>query len=429
MTERYSLPRRGRPLVAFFDHADSFEDFYTHYGVSHQSFASEWHGSGNHAFVRLIQGSIADVIWYEFSLSPTIRAAVHSWCGCRVRFVSTSWLHQAMWHTFYLSRHAWRLQPFKSLYAFLASYSASLSLDFFINLIRDRADILFCQDYSNGRFDLLIVLARLLGIRVVAYHAGSSPERYIGKLFKRFTIKRADRILASSRREAEMLVARFGVARERISVLLTPIDTEAFRPIDRAEACKIAKLEQEHRYILYVGRLDDRVKRISMLIDCFGRVAGRFEQAVLLIAGDGNDRKLLEGRARKLPSGKVRFLGWRSGAEQLAPLYALADCLVLVSRSEGFPTVVGEAMACGTPVIATDVGGVSELVADGSNGWLLEPESDEAIAESLAAALAEALSIGEETVAMRRHARSSALNQVSHAAVCGQLKSLLESER
>ena len=427
MTEAVA-PAVARPRLCFFDHADAFEDFYPHYGVSQSDFMRGWHGSGNHALVRLLQRCVADVLWLQFSVDPQQPEALHPWCGCRVRFIATSWLHRLLWRGYYLTRHGWRLRPLYPIYALVSTYSASLAWGLLKQLRREKPALLFCQDYSSGRFDVLILLGRILGVRVVAYHAGSTPQHYASQRIKRRTLKRAHCLLASSRREAEMLATTYGVPRDRLAVLLTPIDTEAFRPMHRSQACADAGLDPDRLYLLYVGRLDDRVKRVGLLIDRFAGLAVRLPRAVLLIVGDGGERAELERRAQaSAPADTIRFLGWKQGAGELAPLYAAADCLLLVSRSEGFPTVVGEAMACGTPVIATDVGGVGEIVQPGINGWLLPAAADDVVGAALEQALVEAVGPGRPALAMRAAAREAAVQQVSYAAAARVLQACLGS--
>ena len=75
--------RAGRPLIAFFDYPDVFEDFYPHYGVDQRSFATRWAGTGNHAFLSLLQREVGDVVWYAFSLTPELDEARHEVVGCR----------------------------------------------------------------------------------------------------------------------------------------------------------------------------------------------------------------------------------------------------------------------------------------------------------------------------------------------------------
>src|SRR4051794_29035542 len=97
-----------RPRIAFFDYVDVFEDFYPHYGVDQQAFAERWAATGNHAFVRLLQRELAEVVWYELSLSPQLDEAVHAVTGCRVRMLRSSALHRLLWRGFYLAPGSWR---------------------------------------------------------------------------------------------------------------------------------------------------------------------------------------------------------------------------------------------------------------------------------------------------------------------------------
>jgi glycosyltransferase involved in cell wall biosynthesis len=416
---------RKRPLIAFFDYPDVFEDFYPHYGVDQRKFATQWAATGNHAFVAALQREVGDVIWYAFSVAPELAEARHAITGCRVRFLASSWLHRHLWRWFYLPGPAWRWRGAYPAYAVVASYVALASYPFIQMLRRDRPDYFFVQDYATGRFDVLLVLARTLGVPLIAYHSGSQPEKYVGRLAKRWTIPHAGSLIASSQDELEMLATRYHVPRERLVVILTPIDTSTFRPLDRCEACRAAGLDPARRYLLFVGRLDDPVKRLSPLIRTFATLAGEHRNVDLLIAGKGPDEEKLRRLAGEQVPGRVRFLGWVSRTEVKALLYNVADCLVLNSRSEGFPTVVGEAMACGTPVLASRVGGVGELVVEEETGWLFPPGDEEALRGRL-------LHIGthpEFVAAMRPQVRNLAESRVSPAVVGAALRSCFENAR
>jgi glycosyltransferase involved in cell wall biosynthesis len=391
------------PRIAFFDYPDVFEDFYPHYGVDQQAFATTWAATGNHALVRLIQRELADVTWFELSLAPTVGADVHHVTGARVVFVRSSAAHRLLWRAFYLAPGAWRWQQ-RAFPAFelAASYLAPLSRGLLRALRADPPDLIFGQDYASGRFDVLLALGRALGVPVVAYHSGSAPERYVGRLAKRITVRRADRLLVTSEAERRMLVEGFGASPERVAVMLTPIDTERFRPS-----------AARRREVLYLGRLDDRVKRVSRLIRAFAEVAS---DAELVIAGTGRDEQRLRRLASGLAPERVRFLGWVS---ETSALLASAHCLVLPSIMEGFPTVVGEALASGTPVIGTAVGAIPELVVPGRTGWLVPPEDHRALVD----ALGEALSSDLEP--MRAEARRVAEARLAPAAVAAELRRLL----
>ena len=408
-----------RPNIAYFEYHDVFEDFYPKYGVSQQMLAETWTGSFTYSLLTLVQREFGDVVWYAFSLAPEPTATRHRVAGCRVRMMRSSLLHRAMWRCFYLPKAAWRWRRLYRWYATPASYVATLSWPFMRALLRERPDAVLVQDYANGRFDLLVLLARCLGVPIIAFHSGSSPDGYLGRWAKRWTIPRADWLLASSAAERRRLISLYRVAPEKVLVVLTPIDTVAFSPMDRRAACAAVGVSPDRRYVLFMGRLDDHVKRVSALIRAFAAVADRFESVDLIIAGDGADRESLHHAADAgAPAGRVRFVGWVGAIADRACWYNSADCVVLPSRNEGFPTVVGEALACGTPVLASDVGGVAELVIPDRSGWLVPPLDDDA----LQAALARALSAPATRAEMRIQARRVAEQRVSHEAVTSQLR-------
>src|SRR5688500_11891607 len=171
-----------RKRIAFFDYPDVFEDFYPHIGVTQEAFATTWSNSGHHLSVKLLQDEIGDVTWYCLALDPQVREAVHAPTGSTVRFFRSSWLHRALWRLFWLPRSAWRWRDKGyPAYAAMSSYAAMLTRPLLCALWRDRPDVFFVQDYANGKFDELVVIAWLLRVRVVAYHSGSRPSGYVGE--------------------------------------------------------------------------------------------------------------------------------------------------------------------------------------------------------------------------------------------------------
>src|SRR3954454_18468447 len=99
--EKHYTPEGLKRLrIAFFDYPDVFEDFYPHYGVDQQAFATRWAATGNHAFVGLLQREVGDVTWYALSLEPQIAEATHEVTGARVRVLRSSAAHRALWRGF-----------------------------------------------------------------------------------------------------------------------------------------------------------------------------------------------------------------------------------------------------------------------------------------------------------------------------------------
>ncbi|HST14229.1 MAG TPA: glycosyltransferase family 4 protein [Gaiellaceae bacterium] len=129
----------------------------------------------------------------------------------------------------------------------------------------------------------------------------------------------------------------------------------------------------ERPHIAFVGRLT-AAKNLGVAIDA---VRG-LDAGTLVVVGDGEERSRLEKDAGE----RVRFLGARSRADALGFL-AAADVAVLPSAWENFPHAAVEALALGTPLVATRVGGVPEIVVDGENGLLVEPNDAAAFAAAL----------------------------------------------
>src|SRR6266516_4378772 len=124
------------------------------------------------------------------------------------------------------------------------------------------------------------------------------------------------------------------------------------------------------------------IKRTEDVLVGFQLLRERGVEATLCMVGDGPDRERLERRAREL--GIVRdttFLGYQ---EDVAPLYAAFDALVLPSGNEGTPVSVIEALAAQTPVVATRVGGVPDVVREGDDGFLVGAGATDDLADRLA---------------------------------------------
>jgi glycosyltransferase involved in cell wall biosynthesis len=141
----------------------------------------------------------------------------------------------------------------------------------------------------------------------------------------------------------------------------------------------------------------ERPKRHDLLLDAWHQLAG---SEILLLAGDGSQRSMLEKKASALGD-RVRFLGNRS---DVSTLLAAADVTVLISDSEGLPVAILESLAAARPVVASDVGGVREIL--GGGGGRCVPPGD---VDSIAAALREMLH--DETA--RREAAAIGLSTIN----------------
>jgi len=171
-----------------------------------------------------------------------------------------------------------------------------------------------------------------------------------------------------------------GVAKGKALVIANGVDTNVFRPRDKVELRKKLGLTPEAVILLYVGNLVS-YKGVGVLIDALALM--KAAHPLLLLMGDGDERLNLEEKACQLNlSHRVRFLG-AMAPDRVPEWMAAADAFVLPSFTEGRPNVILEAMACGLPVVATDIPANRDMVMIGKNGLLVPPGDPQALTIAL----------------------------------------------
>lgn len=206
----------------------------------------------------------------------------------------------------------------------------------------------------------------------------------------RWSLRRAARVVTVSQVFAGQLTRR-GVEPERISVLHNSIDPGYAAAVSERDVSELRArlgITDRDKVILSVGRLSrekghtDLVKALKYLVDQPSQV-----NAKLVIVGDGPERPRIERTAAALGIQDRIILAGRAGDAR--PYFALADVFALPSHSEGSPNVLLEAMAAGVPVVATNVGGVPEIVTHNVSALLVRPHDPQSIAASIGLALAD----------------------------------------
>jgi glycosyltransferase involved in cell wall biosynthesis len=192
----------------------------------------------------------------------------------------------------------------------------------------------------------------------------------------RWSLRHAAHVITTNESFSTTLAAR-GVSPWRITVLHNGVREMPVVPAAVATLRRTLGLKDQERVVLAVGRLSYEKGHAHLI-----RAAAAWRsKARLVIVGDGPERASLERMARDLGvSDAVTLAGTTS---HVAPFYALADVFVLPSLSEGSPNVLLEAMACGLPIVASRVGGVPEIAADGITALLGPPKDSDFIARAV----------------------------------------------
>lgn len=255
-------------------------------------------------------------------------------------------------------------------------------------LVRDyRIDIVHSHDYKTnvlayllGQFERVVPLSTVHG-----WTGHSARERYLYYPIDQRLLARFPRLVAVSSQIKSVLVGR-GANPYRIAVVPNGIDHRVYRRDPRQEAEVRAEIgfTSEDEVIGSIGRLEPQ-KRYDLLIDATAALLPERPQIRLIIAGDGSQREALSAyAAARLPRNSYRLLGHR---EDVIRLHHGFDCYVQSSDYEGTSNSVLEAMALETPIVATDVGGTSELVRDGHDGLIVRPGDIKALSRAIAQVL------------------------------------------
>lgn len=226
----------------------------------------------------------------------------------------------------------------------------------------------------------------------------------------RFSILESDGLTAVSRYLKVQTEENFSVNGGSIRVIPNFVDTDRYRR-DRSPWHR-AKLAAEGEKILMHVSNYRRVKRVEDVVAVFARVSATIPSRLIMV-GDGPDRPRARRRAEELGvSDRVKFLGRHTSVEELL---ACADLFLLPSEMESFGLAALEAMSCGTPVVASSVGGLREVVDEGRSGLLYAPGD----VDGMATGALEILSSGSRWRSMSERGREIAETRYSVPTVVG----------
>ncbi|OGF55348.1 MAG: hypothetical protein A2Z21_07755 [Candidatus Fraserbacteria bacterium RBG_16_55_9] len=281
--------------------------------------------------------------------------------------------------------------------------------------------------HDLGAAAWLAVLARLVlgGRCLIKMRTGrdryeksyaSGPGRWVLAALLRL----ADRVLVVNG-ELEQMVQELGVAAEKAVRLPNTVDTRAYYPVRPNEKEAVRErllLPLGKTIVLYVGRLHP-VKGLDILLRAWAQLPMNVrDRALLVLVGDGPERFALAELAEQLGITESVLL---AGAQRaVRQYYWAADVFVLPSRTEGMSGALIEAMACGLPCIASNVGGAPDLIQDGRNGALLASEEPGQLAGKLFGMMGEP----ERWAEMGKLARKSALEYADMDIVVDRLRTI-----
>jgi len=217
---------------------------------------------------------------------------------------------------------------------------------------------------------------------------------------ERRVLRRADRIIAATIAEATQLRFLYRAEQRKLAIIPPGVDTSHFYPIPADEAKQFLGLKPENRMVLFVGRIEP-LKGVDTLIQAMACLDSQeIHRPVHLAIIGGEPDAIPEDMTEEMTrlqklcdelcmGGMVVFLGMR-GQDTLPYYYSAAEVVVMPSLYESFGMVALEAMACGTPVIASEVGGLGYLVQNDVTGFTVPDSDPSALCDKLSALLGDA---------------------------------------
>lgn len=268
-----------------------------------------------------------------------------------------------------------------------------------------RYDLIHAHYWLSGKAGALLkhawnvpLLQMFHTLGLMKQKIGQTPEEREGQYRingEKVVMASADMIVAATEAECSQLQELYGVERKKIRIIPPGVDIHHFYPIPQDEAKEAIGIPPTDRMALFVGRIEP-LKGVDTLIRAMAIVKENCEfficpHYLVVIGGDPEgdtedvsaEMKHLQILCRDLGLGDmVVFLGKR-GQNTLPYYYSAAEVVVMPSHYESFGMVALEAMACGTPVIASRVGGLAHLVKDGETGYFVPAQDPQALAVKL----------------------------------------------
>jgi teichuronic acid biosynthesis glycosyltransferase TuaC len=250
-----------------------------------------------------------------------------------------------------------------------------------------------------------VLLGKYLGVPVMVSARGTDinlfPTLRLIRSMICWTLKQAAGVIAVSTALKEAMGA-LGVERDKIHVVTNGVDAVRFQPVPSADARRSLGLPGDGPIIVTVGTLISS-KGHELTIRAFAQIRKRHESLQLYILGEGLQRASLEALVSEFGLREtVHFMGKRPN-DELPLWFSAATVSCLASAREGWPNVVTESLACGTPVVATRVGGIPEILHSEELGILVD-QTVESVGEGLARAIGKAWD--REAISTRTHSRT-----------------------
>lgn len=296
-------------------------------------------------------------------------------------------------------------------------------------LQREGCTAILCQDYEYARFDIAVLLGKIMHLPVFATFQGGdkipSPFEYP---FRWLALRASHGLIVAPRMERERLQAEYGIVPPKVIRIFNPMGATTWQALDRSEARHHLNIPLDARVAIFHGRMQIQQKGLDLLLDAWEKICQQRpdKDLRLLLVGTGSDAEELN---RQITVRKLRGIMWINeyvrDRTAIQRYLSAADVYTLPSRKEGFPVAPLEAMACGLPIVASDVAGISDILEHGeASGGIVVPHEN---ADRLALKLGQLLDDEILSRELGKQARKRVEEGFSFEVIAKQLQALFTS--
>lgn len=413
--------------VALLPFGDLFDDFLDSIGVSLETFCAAMTGGWLFGYVEAMKAAgVRAVIVIVSARVATPTRATHGPTLTTIWILPPLGIYRALRG---FQCRARRLPPLlvRALGEILP-YLATPPRGIARVMRREGCDAILCQEYEYPRFDVCVLLGWLLRLPVVATFQGGDWQRgRLERAFRPLTVHAAAKLIVAPESEARRVCARYHLPSRNVARIFNPLDPHFYADARRDPARRALDIPDNARVAIWHGRVAMHAKGLDLLLDAWAHVCREHpgRDLRLLLVGTGEDAPVLRRCLAAGPPG-VRWVDeYLHDRAAIRQYLVAADVYAFASRHEGFPVAPIEAMACGLPVVATAVPGISDILAGGEDaGGVLVPPDD---AAAFARALGRVLDNEDWGRELGERARGRVADAFSLEAVGVQLRTLVEA--
>jgi len=392
----------AEPTIALFHCIDLIDDFLDSIQISFETFCEEFIGSWMFGYINALK--LAGVRTVLFCISAQVSEPTrftHLPTGTTICVLPTTRVYRAYRSLRRTSlsmyggegaetfrgiqdsntlRH-YLLTPLKDIAKSIGTYLSTPLPLLIQELRREGCQAILCQEYEYARFDASVLLGRLINLPVFAtFQGGDKTKSWLEVPWRWLAFHGCKGVIISTQSEVQRVCDRYSIPPTKIAKIYDPMDTQTWRPIDRAEARVALDIPGDAKVVVCHGRIDFYRKGFDILLEAWAQLCrDRPHQDMrLLLVGTGPDSDKLR---QHIAAMQLRGIMWRD--EFIHDRYLIrqylsaANVYTLASRQEGFPIAPIEAMACGLPVVAADAPGGPDIFEGGEDaGGVVVPRGE-----------------------------------------------------